>query len=96
MFNFFSLFLLVLFSMVSVSLVINNEFPVFIDLYVIQISNISLGAALFESMIFGIIISSFFLLGVVYNLIQKCKKLKIENELAIEEVKNLRRIPIQE
>jgi Na+/melibiose symporter-like transporter len=47
-------------------------------------------------MLFGILISAFFLIGIFFSIRKKYKILKNDHELINKEVQNLRRIPIQE
>ncbi len=47
-------------------------------------------------MMFGILMSTFFILGIVFSIRKKYKALKKDYELINKEVQNLRRIPIQE
>jgi uncharacterized integral membrane protein len=81
---------------VSVAAVYYNKDPLLIDLYIIQFTNIPLGISLFLSMMFGVLIATFFIIGIVFSLRKKYKNLKKDHELINKEVQNLRRIPIQE
>jgi|TARA_B110000483_G_scaffold160020_1_gene189820 Na+/melibiose symporter-like transporter len=47
-------------------------------------------------MMIGILIATFFLIGLVFNIRKKYKILKKDHDLINKEVQNLRRIPIQE
>jgi len=96
MFRFIALFLAVLMCVVSVTAVHYNKFPHLIDFHIVQFNDIPLGVFIFLSIMFGILISTFFLLGIIFSLRKKYKKLKKDHELINKEVQNLRRIPIQE
>ncbi len=96
MFRFLTLFLAILMCVVSVTAVYYNKNSLLIDFHIIQFNDIPLGVFLFLSMMFGVLISIFFLLGIIFSLRKKYKKLKKDHELINEEVQNLRRIPIQE
>lgn len=96
MFRLIALLLAIIMCMVSVALVYYNKDPLLIDLYIIQFTNIPLGISLFLSMIFGVLIATFFIIGIVFSLRKKYKNLKKDHELINKEVQNLRRIPIQE
>jgi uncharacterized integral membrane protein len=73
-----------------------NKTSCLLDLYVIQFSEIPLGVILFVSMILGMLIATFFIIGIVFSVRRKYKILKKEYELINKEVQNLRRMPIQE
>ena len=96
MFRLIALLLAIIMCMVSVAVVYYNKDPLLIDLYIIQFTNIPLGISLFLSMIFGVLIATFFIIGIVFSLRKKYKNLKKDHELINKEVQNLRRIPIQE
>ena len=96
MFRFIALLLAIIMCTVSVAVVYYNKDPLLIDLYIIQFTNIPLGISLFLSMIFGVLITTFFIIGIVFSLRKKYKNLKKDHELINKEVQNLRRIPIQE
>ena len=96
MFRLIALLLAIIMCTVSVAVVYYNKDPLLIDLYIIQFTNIPLGISLFLSMIFGVLIATFFIIGIVFSLRKKYKKLKKDHELINKEVQNLRRIPIQE
>ncbi len=96
MFKLIALLLAIIMCTVSVALVYYNKDPLLIDLYIIQFTNIPLGISLFLSMIFGVLIATFFIIGIVFSLRKKYKNLKKDHELINKEVQNLRRIPIQE
>tara|TARA_S200000501_G_scaffold368413_1_gene406218 strand:- start:2159 stop:2449 length:291 start_codon:yes stop_codon:yes gene_type:complete len=96
MFRLIALLLAIIMSMVSVAAVYYNKAPFPIDFYIIQFTNIPLGISLFLSMMFGILIATFFIIGIVFSVRKKYKNLKKDHELISKEVQNLRRIPIQE
>tara|TARA_Y100000996_G_scaffold410595_1_gene393245 strand:- start:706 stop:996 length:291 start_codon:yes stop_codon:yes gene_type:complete len=96
MFRLIALLLAIIMSMVSVAAVYYNKAPLLIDFYIIQFTNIPLGISLFLSMMFGILIATFFIIGIVFSVRKKYKNLKKDHELISKEVQNLRRIPIQE
>ena len=96
MFRLIALLLAIIMCTVSVAVVYYNKDPLLIDLYLIQFTNIPLGISLFLSMIFGVLIATFFIIGIVFSLRKKYKNLKKDHELINKEVQNLRRIPIQE
>ena len=96
MFRLIALLLAIIMCTVSVALVYYNKDPLLIDLYIIQFTNIPLGISLFLSMMFGVLIATFFIIGIVFSLRKKYKNLKKDHELINKEVQNLRRIPIQE
>lgn len=96
MFRLIALLLAIIMSMVSVAAVYYNKAPLLIDFYIIQFTNIPLGISLFLSMMFGILIATFFIIGIVFSVRRKYKNLKKDHELISKEVQNLRRIPIQE
>ena len=96
MFRFIAILLAIIMCTVSVAVVYYNKDPLLIDLYIIQFTNIPLGISLFLSMIFGVLIATFFIIGIVFSLRKKYKNLKKDHELINKEVQNLRRIPIQE
>ena len=96
MFRLIALLLAIIMCMVSVAVVYYNKDPLLIDLYIIQFANIPLGISLFLSMMFGVLIATFFIIGIVFSLRKKYKNLKKDHELINKEVQNLRRIPIQE
>jgi len=73
-----------------------NQIPYLVNFYIIQFADIPLGILIFIAMIFGILVSVFFLLGLVLNSRKRYRVLKKEHELINKEVQNLRRIPIQE
>ncbi len=96
MFRLFGLILTVFICVLSVAVVYYNKMPYLIDFHVIQFDDIPLGILLFLSMLLGIIIATFFLIGLVLSGRRKYKNLKKDHELLDKEVQNLRRIPIQE
>ena len=96
MFRLLALILAVTISVISVAAVYYNKVPYVIDFYIVQSPEVPLGVSLFISMIFGILISTFFLLGLIFGMRKKYKALKKDHELINKEVQNLRRIPIQE
>ena len=96
MFRLFGLILTVFICVLSVAVVYYNKMPYLIDFHVIQFDDIPLGILLFLSMLLGIIIATFFLIGLVLSGRRKYKHLKKDHELLDKEVQNLRRIPIQE
>ena len=96
MFRLIALLLASTMCIVSVAAVYYNKAPYLIDFYIIKFTNIPLGISLFLSMMFGILIATFFILGIVFSLRKKYKNLKKDHELISKEVQNLRRIPIQE
>ena len=96
MFRFIALFLAILMSVVSVAAVHYNKFPLLVDFHVVQFNDIPLGVFIFLSIMFGVLISTFFLLAIIFSLRKKYKNLKKDHELINKEVQNLRRIPIQE
>tara|TARA_B100001996_G_C18622327_1_gene578234 strand:- start:763 stop:1053 length:291 start_codon:yes stop_codon:yes gene_type:complete len=96
MFRLLALILAVIMCALSVAAVYYNKAPYLIDFHVVQFYDIPLGIFLFISMLFGILISGFFLIGLVFNIRKKYKVLKKDHELINKEVQNLRRIPIQE
>ena len=96
MFRLFALFLTLFVCVISVVVVYFNSNPYIVDFSIVQFTEIPLGILLFSAMIFGILISLFFLLGLVLSMRKKYKKLKKDYELINKEVQNLRRIPIQE
>ena len=96
MFRFIALLLSILMCVVSVTAVHYNKYPLPIDFYLIQFSDIPLGVFIFLSIMFGVLITTFFLLAIIFSLRKKYKKLKKDHELINKEVQNLRRIPIQE
>jgi len=96
MFRLFALFLTLFICIVSVVVVYFNTSPYIVDFSIVQFTDIPLGILLFFAMIFGILISLFFLLGLILSMRKKYKKLKKDHELINKEVQNLRRIPIQE
>mgnify|MGYP001181264764 FL=1 len=96
MFRLFGLILTVFICVLSVAAVYYNKMPYLIDFHVIQFDDIPLGIFLFLSMLLGIIIATFFLIGLVLSVRRKYKNLKKDHELLDKEVQNLRRIPIQE
>jgi len=96
MFRLFGLILTVFICVISVAAVYYNKMPYLIDFHVIQFDDIPLGILLFLSMLLGIIIATFFLIGLVLSGRRKYKNLKKDHELLDKEVQNLRRIPIQE
>tara|TARA_B100000242_G_scaffold239257_1_gene179179 strand:+ start:707 stop:997 length:291 start_codon:yes stop_codon:yes gene_type:complete len=96
MFRLIALFLTVFLCVVSVAAVYYNEIPILVDFHIFQFDNIPLGIFLFLSMLLGILIASFFLIGLVLNMRKKYRLLKKDHELLDKEVQNLRRIPIQE
>ncbi len=60
MFRLIALLLAIIMSMVSVAAVYYNKAPLLIDFYIIQFTNIPLGISLFLSMMFGILIATFY------------------------------------
>tara|TARA_S200000501_G_scaffold340275_1_gene348707 strand:- start:2428 stop:2718 length:291 start_codon:yes stop_codon:yes gene_type:complete len=96
MFRLIALLLAIIMCAVSVAAVYYNKDPLLIDLYIIQFTNIPLGISLFLSMMFGVLVATFFIIGIVFSLRKKYKNLKKDHELINKEVQNLRRIPIQE
>ena len=96
MFRFIALFLAIIMCVVSVAAVYYNKAPFLIDFHIIQFTNIPLGVFLFLSMMFGILVATFFIIGIVFSIRKKYKTLKKDYELINKEVQNLRRIPIQE
>ena len=96
MFRLLALIMTIVLCILSVIFVYFNKTPYLLDLYVIQFSDIPLGVILFASMIFGMMIATFFIIGIVFSARRKYKILKKEYELISKEVQNLRRIPIQE
>ena len=96
MFKLLALFLSVTISLLSVIVVYYNKIPYLVDFHFIQFSDIPLGVLLFIAMLFGIFISTFFLIGLVFGAKKKYRVLKKEHDLISKEVQNLRRIPIQE
>ena len=96
MFRLIALFLTVFLCVVSVAAVYYNEIPITVDFHIYQFDNIPLGIFLFLSMLLGILIACFFLIGLVLNVRKKYKLLKKDHELLDKEVQNLRRLPIQE
>ena len=96
MFRLIALFLTVIICVISVAAVHYNQIPYLVNFYIIQFADIPLGILIFIAMIFGILVSVFFLLGLVLNSRKKYRVLKKEHELINKEVQNLRRIPIQE
>ena len=77
-------------------LVYYNKVPFLIDFHIIQFTNVPLGVFLFLCMMFGILVATFFIIGIVFSIRKKYKTLKKDYELINKEVQNLRRIPIQE
>mgnify|MGYP001177629685 FL=1 len=96
MFRFIALFLAIIMCVVSVAAVYYNKAPFLIDFHIIQFTNVPLGVFLFLSMMFGILVATFFIIGIVFSIRKKYKTLKKDYELINKEVQNLRRIPIQE
>ena len=96
MFRLLALLLSVTISLLSVTVVYYNKIPYLIDFYFIQFSDIPLGVLIFTAMLFGIFISTFFLIGLVFSGKKKYRILKKDHDLISKEVQNLRRIPIQE
>jgi len=96
MFRLLALILTILLCVLSVIVVYYNKTSCLLDLYVIQFSEIPLGVILFVSMILGMLIATFFIIGIVFSVRRKYKILKKEYELINKEVQNLRRMPIQE
>ena len=96
MFRLLALIMTIVLCILSVIFVYFNKTPYLLDLYVIQFSDIPLGVILFASMIFGMMIAIFFIIGIVFSARRKYKILKKEYELINKEVQNLRRMPIQE
>ena len=96
MFRLLALIMTVVLCVLSVIVVYYNKTSYLLDLYVIQFSEIPLGVILFVSMILGMLIATFFIIGIVFSVRRKYKILKKEYELISKEVQNLRRIPIQE
>ncbi len=96
MFRLFALFLTLFICVISVVVVYFNSNSYVVDFIIIKLTYIPVGILLFLAMIFGILISLFFLLGLIFSMRKKYKKLKKDYELINKEVQNLRRIPIQE
>ena len=96
MFRLLALFLSVTISLLSVIVVYYNKIPYLINFHFVQFSDIPLGALIFIAMLFGIFISTFFLIGLVLSAKKKYRILKKDHDLISKEVQNLRRIPIQE
>ena len=96
MFKLLALFLSVTISLLSVIVVYYNKIPYLVDFHFIQFPDIPLGVLLFIAMLFGIFISTFFLIGLVFGVKKKYRVLKKDHDLISKEVQNLRRIPIQE
>jgi len=96
MFRFIALLIMVIICVFSVIAVYYNKIPYLLDFHLIQFTNIPLGILLFGSMMTGILIATFFLIGLVFNIRKKYKILKKDHDLINKEVQNLRRIPIQE
>jgi uncharacterized integral membrane protein len=96
MFKLLALFLSVTISLLSVIVVYYNKIPYLVDFHFIQFSDIPLGILLFIAMLFGIFISTFFLIGLVFGAKKKYRVLRKDHDLISKEVQNLRRIPIQE
>ena len=96
MFRFTALLIMVIICVLSVIAVYYNKIPYLLDFHLIQFTNIPLGILLFGSMMTGILIATFFLIGLVFNIRKKYKILKKDHDLINKEVQNLRRIPIQE
>ena len=96
MFRFIALLLAIIMCVVSVAAVYYNKVPFLIDFHIIQFTNVPLGVFLFLSMMFGILVATFFIIGIVFSIRKKYKTLKKDYELINKEVQNLRRIPIQE
>ncbi len=96
MFRFIALLLAIIMCVVSVVAVYYNKVPFLIDFHIIQFTNIPLGVFLFLSMMFGVLVTTFFIIGIVFSIRKKYKTLKKDYELINKEVQNLRRIPIQE
>ena len=65
MFRFIALLLAILMSAVSVIVVHYNKNPFLIDFHIYQFNDIPLGVFIFLSMMFGVLISTFFLLGII-------------------------------
>ena len=96
MFKLLALFLSVTTSLLSVVVVYYNKIPYLVDFHLMQFSEIPLGIIIFIAMIFGIFISTFFLIGLVLSVKKKYRVLKKDHDLITKEDQNLRRIPIQE
>ena len=96
MFRFTALLIMVIICVLSVIAVYYNKIPYLLDFHLIQFTNIPLGILLFGSMMTGILIATFFLIGLVFNIRKKYKILKKDHDLINKEVQNLRRNPIQE
>tara|TARA_B100001769_G_C21918361_1_gene495330 strand:+ start:520 stop:810 length:291 start_codon:yes stop_codon:yes gene_type:complete len=96
MFRLIALLLAIIMCIVSVAAVYYNKTSFLIDFYIIQFTDIPLGIFLFLSMMFGVLIATFFIIGIVFSLRKKYKNLKKDHDLINKEVQNLRRIPIQE
>ena len=96
MFRFIALLLAIIMCVVSVAAVYYNKVPFLIDFHIIQFTNVPLGVFLFLSMMFGVLVTTFFIIGIVFSIRKKYKTLKKDYELINKEVQNLRRIPIQE
>ena len=96
MFRFIALFLAIIMCVVSVGAGYYNKVPFLIDFHIIQFTNVPLGVFLFLSMMFGVLVTTFFIIGIVFSIRKKYKTLKKDYELINKEVQNLRRIPIQE
>ena len=96
MFRLIALFLTITICVISVAAVHYNSNLLSVDFHIYKFADIPLGILIFIAMIFGILVSAFFLLGLVLSGRKKYKLLKKEHELINKEVQNLRRIPIQE
>ena len=90
MFRLIALLLAIIMSMVSVAAVYYNKAPLLIDFYIIQFTNIPLGISLFLSMMFGILIATFFITRIVFSVRSKYKHLKKDHELISKEGQILR------
>lgn len=96
MFRLLALIITIALCVLSAIVVYYNKTSYLLDLYIIQFSEIPLGVILFVSMILGMLIATFFIIGIVFSVRRKYKILKKEYELINKEVQNLRRMPIQE
>lgn len=96
MFKLLALLLSVTISLLSVLAVHYNKIPYLVDFHFVQFSDIPLGVLLFIAMLFGIFISIFFLIGLVFSVKKQYRALKKDHDLISKEVQNLRRMPIQE
>ena len=68
MFRLIALFLTIFLCVISVAAVYYNEVPILVDFHIVQFDKIPLGIFLFLSMLLGILIACFFLIGLVFSL----------------------------